>query len=122
MMVAIKVVRVYKSVLESLRDTIFIPSLDDKLCSAYRDARLEGRSDDDPIVAFKKTDSRVHGYYPMKVAMIEELIKAKGWRKIVLVAPAVQLPRAVAVFRAEGLDVTAAAAPFRSESTAMRAG
>ena len=52
---------------------------------------------------------------------VAPLLKARGWRKIVLVAPAVQLPRAVGVFRAEELDVTAAAAPFRSESTAMRA-
>ena len=40
LMTAIKAVRLYRNVLELLRDTIFIPSLDEKLYNAYRDARL----------------------------------------------------------------------------------
>lgn len=49
------------------------------------------------------------------------IIRAQNWRKIVLIAPAVQLPRAVPLFQAAQLEVVPAAAPFRSESTRMRA-
>jgi uncharacterized SAM-binding protein YcdF (DUF218 family) len=49
------------------------------------------------------------------------ILRERGWHTIVLIAPAVQLPRAVPVFRAEQLEVVPAAAPFRSETTRMRA-
>jgi hypothetical protein len=79
LMTAIKAMRAYKSILEELRDTIFIPKLEDWLYNAYRFERTEGRPDADPLFVLKNADAAVKGYYPMKVAMVEELIKAKGW-------------------------------------------
>jgi hypothetical protein len=79
LMTAIKAVRAYKSILEALRDMKFIPALEGWLYDAYRSERMQAKPDADPLVVLKSVDAAVKGYYPMKVAMIEELIKAKGW-------------------------------------------
>ena len=44
--------------------------------------------------------------------LVAPLLQANHWSKFILVLPAVQIPRAVAVFRAAGVDPIPAAAPF----------
>jgi uncharacterized SAM-binding protein YcdF (DUF218 family) len=44
------------------------------------------------------------------------LLKANHWERFVLVTPAVQGPRAAAVFRREGVDPIIASAPFAADS------
>lgn len=44
--------------------------------------------------------------------LVVPLLKARGWTRFVLVTPAVQGPRAAAVFRLKGVDPISAAAPF----------
>jgi uncharacterized SAM-binding protein YcdF (DUF218 family) len=50
-----------------------------------------------------------------QVLNIAPMIKRQGWDPFVVVAPAVQMPRAVAGFLAEGVHPMAAAAPFKKE-------
>ncbi|MES1254404.1 MAG: YdcF family protein [Acidobacteriota bacterium] len=45
--------------------------------------------------------------------LVAPLLKAHHWSRFVLVVPAVQMPRAAAVFRAAGVDPVPAAAPFQ---------
>jgi uncharacterized SAM-binding protein YcdF (DUF218 family) len=52
---------------------------------------------------------------------VAPLLKANHWERFALVAPAVQEPRACAVFRREGVDPIAAAAPFWSEADRQHA-
>ena len=47
---------------------------------------------------------------------VAPLLKANHWERFALVAPAVQEPRACAVFRREGVEPISAAAPFWSET------
>ncbi len=74
--VAIKAMRVYKSILEELRDNVLIPALDQKIYEQYRAEREQNQ---DPVNAFDFAVTMVHGYYVVKPKMVEELIKAKGW-------------------------------------------
>jgi uncharacterized SAM-binding protein YcdF (DUF218 family) len=46
---------------------------------------------------------------------VAPLLKAHHWRRVVLIAPPVQLPRAAAVFRAQGVDPIPVAAPVHSD-------
>jgi uncharacterized SAM-binding protein YcdF (DUF218 family) len=48
--------------------------------------------------------------------LVAPLLKANQWERFVLVTPAVQGPRAAAVFRLEGVDPISAAAPFSSDT------
>lgn len=48
--------------------------------------------------------------------LVSPMLKARNWERFVLVAPAVQLPRAAAVFRAQGVEPIPAAAPFLFEN------
>jgi len=47
--------------------------------------------------------------------LVAPLLKTNHWERFVLVTPAVQGPRAAAVFRREGVDPIPASAPFLSE-------
>jgi len=47
--------------------------------------------------------------------LVAPLLKANHWERFVLVTPAVQGPRAAAVFRHEGVEPILAAAPFSTE-------
>jgi uncharacterized SAM-binding protein YcdF (DUF218 family) len=47
--------------------------------------------------------------------LVAPLLKTNHWEHFVLVTPAVQGPRARAVFRREGVEPISAAAPFMSE-------
>jgi uncharacterized SAM-binding protein YcdF (DUF218 family) len=47
--------------------------------------------------------------------LVAPLLKSNHWERFVLVTPAVQGPRAAAVFRREGVDPITAAAPFTTE-------
>ncbi len=76
LMTAIKAIRVYKSILEELRDNVLIPALDQKIYEQYRAEREQNQ---DPVNAFDFAVTMVHGYYVVKPKMVEELIKAKGW-------------------------------------------
>ena len=48
--------------------------------------------------------------------LVAPLLKTNHWERFVLVTPAVQGPRAAAVFRREGVDPIAASAPFSPET------
>jgi hypothetical protein len=76
LMTAIKAIRVYKSILEELRDNVLIPALDQKIYEQYRAEREQNQ---DPVNAFDFAVTMVHGYYVVKPKMVDELIKAKGW-------------------------------------------
>jgi hypothetical protein len=76
LMTAIKAIRIYKSILEELRDNVLIPALDQKIYEQYRAEREQNQ---DPINAFDFAVTMVHGYYVVKPKMVDELIKAKGW-------------------------------------------
>src|SRR5262245_33939904 len=54
--------------------------------------------------------------------LVAPLLKANHWERFVLVTPAVQGPRAAAVFRVEGVDPISAAAPFSTEASERRSG
>jgi uncharacterized SAM-binding protein YcdF (DUF218 family) len=43
------------------------------------------------------------------------IIRSHGWTRVIVVAPSVQMPRAVRGFAREGIDVIAAEAPFASD-------
>ncbi len=82
LMVAIKAARVYKSMLEELRDSVVIPALDNRLYAEYRSQREQNA---DPIFAFDyATNLAFSGYYVVKPKMVEELIKARGWNAEVM--------------------------------------
>ena len=49
------------------------------------------------------------------------MIRQHGWKRVIVVAPSVQMPRAVKGFAREGVDVVAAEAPFTSDTSADRA-
>jgi len=51
-----------------------------------------------------------------QVLNIAPMIKRQGWDPFVVVAPAVQMPRAVAGFVSQGVHPIAAAAPFQDDS------
>ena len=50
-----------------------------------------------------------------QAGLVTPMLKKNGVERFVLVAPAVQLPRAMAVFRREGVEPIGAAAPFLFE-------
>lgn len=60
-----------------------------------------------------ESDSRNTREQAQRVA---PLLKANHWERFVLVTPAVQGPRAAAVFRREGVDPISASAPFASDA------
>ena len=78
LMTAIKAVRVYKSILEVIRDRIFVPGLDQKIYARYRAQRENPATNVDTIMAY---DIAIPGggHWPVRVAMVEELIKSRGW-------------------------------------------
>ncbi|MBS0532783.1 MAG: hypothetical protein JSR72_01880 [Proteobacteria bacterium] len=81
LLTAIKAVRLYKSMLEAVRDLVFIPKLDAGLYAAYRANRAQNQ---DVINAFSYATSQSlgGGYYAVKPKMVEDYIsKYKGWDK-----------------------------------------
>jgi len=51
-----------------------------------------------------------------QAALVAPLLKAHHWERFVLVVPAVQGPRAAAVFRRQGVSPVVAAAPYSADS------
>lgn len=81
LMTAIKAVRVYKAMLEAVRDLMLIPRLDAGLYSAYRANRTQNQ---DVVNSFSYATSQSlgGGYYVAKPKMVEDYIsKYKGWDK-----------------------------------------
>ncbi len=81
LMTAIKAMRVYKSILEAVRNYIVIPRLDEELYDTYRIKRgtAPGTGNYDKIGAFDEATNAVPAYYVMQPEMVEEYIKSKGW-------------------------------------------
>src|SRR3569833_765343 len=87
LMTAIKAVRLYKSMLEAVRDLVFIPKLDAGLYAAYRANRAQNQ---DVINSFSYATSQSlgGGYFAVKPKMVEDYIsKYKGWDKDMIGEP-----------------------------------
>lgn len=87
LMTAIKAVRLYKSMLEAVRDLVFIPKLDAGLYAAYRANRAQNQ---DVINSFSYATSQSlgGGYFAVKPKMVEDYIsKYKGWDKDLIGEP-----------------------------------
>jgi len=81
----IKVVKVYKTFLEGIRDNIFIPKLQEDMYKRYKAARggvLDYRYAN-MEEAFNEATARGK-YFPVKQKMYDELIKSKGYNKKLL--------------------------------------
>jgi hypothetical protein len=84
---AIKAVRVYKAMLEAVRDLMLIPKLDAGLYGAYRANRAQNQ---DVVNSFSYATSQSlgGGYYIVKPKMVEDYIsKYKGWDKDLIGEP-----------------------------------
>ena len=87
LMTAIKAVRLYKSMLEAVRDLVFIPKLDAGLYAAYRANRAQNQ---DVINSFSYATSQSlgGGYFAVKPKMVEDYISQyKGWDKDLIGEP-----------------------------------
>lgn len=87
LMTAIKAVRLYKTMLEAVRDLVLIPKLDAGLYGAYRANRAQNQ---DIINSFSYATSQSlgGGYFAVKPKMVEDYIsKYKGWDKDLIGEP-----------------------------------
>lgn len=87
LMTAIKAVRLYKSMLEAVRDLMLVPKLDAGLYGAYRANRAQNQ---DIINSFSYAVSQSlgGGYFVVKPKMVEDYISGyKGWDKDLIGEP-----------------------------------
>ncbi len=87
LLTAIKAVRLYKSMLEAVRDLIVVPRLDAGLYAGYRANRAQNQ---DVINSFSYAVSQSlgGGYFVVKPKMVEDYISGyKGWDKDLIGEP-----------------------------------
>lgn len=87
LLTVIKAVRLYKSMLEAVRDLIVVPKLDAGLYAAYR-ANREQNQDVVNSFSYAVSQSLGGGYFMVKPKMVEDYISEyKGWDKDLIGEP-----------------------------------